>query len=79
MSVFKQNVNLGVNELWHNAYRDYEPYRDPMRSTNVREFTRDTTLDVKPTPFVEVVPVAKEPFVLDTRLSGGNEKNRTST
>ena len=64
MSVFKQSVNLGVNELWHNAYRDYEPYRDPMRSTNVREFTRDTTLDRKPEPFVKL---------------GGNEKNRTST
>ena len=64
MSVFKQNVNLGVNELWHNAYKDYEPYRDPMRSTNTPEFTRDTTLDRKPEPFVK---------------DGGNEKNRTST
>lgn len=64
MSVFKQNVNLGVNELWAVAYKDFEPYEDRLRSTNVREFTRDTHLDRKPEPFVELC---------------GNEKNRTST
>ena len=79
MSLFANHVNLGVNELWYNALRDYKPYQDRLRSTNVREFTHDTSLDVKPTPFVEAVPVAKDPFVPDTRLSGGNGKNRTST
>jgi len=64
MSVFKQNVNLGVNELWELAYKDFKPYEDRMRSTNEREFKRDTTLDRKPDPFVK---------------DGGNEKNRTST
>ena len=79
MSLFANHVNLGVNELWYNALRDYKPYQDRLRSTNVREFTHDTSLDVKPAPFVDVVPVAKEPFVPDTKFAGGNGKNRTST
>ena len=45
MSLFNPNVNLGVNELWYVAYRDYKPYADRLRSTNTSEFTRDTTLD----------------------------------
>lgn len=45
MSMFKENVNLGVNELWYNALKDYKPYTDRLRSTNTPEFTRDTTLD----------------------------------
>ena len=64
MSLFKPNINLGVNELWYNALKDYKPYEDRMRSTNVREFRRDTTLDPKTTPFVP-----------DTKLSGGNGKS----
>jgi hypothetical protein len=45
MSLLNPNVNLGVNELWYVAYRDYKPYTDRLRSTNTSEFTRDTTLD----------------------------------
>ena len=45
MSMFKEKVNLGVNELWYVAYKDYKPYTDRLRSTNTPEFTRDTTLD----------------------------------
>ena len=60
MSLFKNNVNLGVNELWLLAYRDFEPYEDRMRSTNVREFRRDTTLDRKPPKFV-VSPSGSDP------------------
>ena len=64
MSMFNNHVNLGVNELWALAYRDFTPYEDRMRSTNVREFTRNTTLDAKTTPFVP-----------NTKLSGGNGKS----
>jgi hypothetical protein len=53
MSIFKQNVNLGVNELWALAYKDFKHYEDRMRSTNVGEFKRDTMLDKKPQKFVE--------------------------
>jgi hypothetical protein len=56
MSVFNNNVNLGVNELWALAYQDFKPYEDRMRSTNVREFRRDTTLDRKPSKFVVSPP-----------------------
>jgi hypothetical protein len=45
MSLFKEKVNLGVNDLWAVAYKDYKPYTDRLRSTNTPEFTRDTTLD----------------------------------
>ena len=64
MSMFNNHVNLGVNELWALAYRDFKPYEDRMRSTKVREFRRDTTLDAK-----------AQTFVPDTKLSGGNGKS----
>ena len=68
MSVFKNNVNLGVNELWALAYRDFKPYEDRMRSTNVREFQRDTTLDRKLLKFV-VSPPGSDPGSLDFQSS----------
>ena len=71
MSVFKNHVNLGVNELWAQVYENFTPYEDRVRSTNVREFTRDTTLDAKAKPFKTVKLKPEEPFVLDTKLSGG--------
>ena len=47
MSLFRQNVNLGVNDLWAVAYKDFTPYEDRLRSTNATEFVRDTNLDNK--------------------------------
>ena len=47
MSLFRQNVNLGVNDLWAVAYKDFKPYEDRLRSTNATEFVRDTNLDNK--------------------------------
>ena len=58
MSMFKEKVNLGVNELWYNAMKDYKPYTDRLRSTNVTEFVRDTTLDKK-----VVVEIGLEPTI----------------
>ena len=58
MSMFKEQVNLGVNELWYVAYKDYKPYTDRLRATNETEFTRDTTLDKK-----VVVEVGFEPTI----------------
>jgi len=69
MALFANHVNLGVNELWYNALKEFAPYEDRLRSTNVREFTRDTTLDVKEGPFIEPKTPSKEKFVLDTKLS----------
>ena len=68
MSLFKQHVNLGVNELWAIAYRDFKPYEDRLRSTNVREFQRDTALDRKPSKFV-VSPPGSDPGSLDFQSS----------
>ena len=68
MSIFKQHVNLGVNELWAIAYRDFTPYEDRLRSTNVREFQRDITLDRKPLKFV-VSPPGSDPGSLDFQSS----------
>jgi hypothetical protein len=56
--MFKEKVNLGVNELWYVAYKDYKPYEDRLRSTNTKEFKRDTTLDEK-----MVVEVGLEPTI----------------
>ena len=61
-----EKVNLGVNALWRLVYRDFTPYQDRLRSTNVREFTRDTTLDSKPTAFTSPKPVARTEFVADS-------------
>ena len=58
MSMFKEKVNLGVNDLWELAYKDYKPYEDRLRSTNAKEFKRDTTLDPK-----VVVEVGLEPTI----------------
>ena len=68
MSLFKPNVNLGVNELWALAYKDYKPYTDRLRSTNTPEFTRDTILDRKPDTFAKTVSVPQEKFILDKKL-----------
>ena len=68
MSLFKPNVNLGVNELWYNALKDYEPYKDRLRSTNATEFIRDTLLDKVAEPFKENSSVNKEPFIQDKTL-----------
>ena len=51
-------VNHGVNALWEVAYTDFVPYEDRLRSTNTKEFTRDTTLDKK-----VVVEVGLEPTI----------------
>jgi len=59
MSLLKPNVNLGVNELWYNAMKDYKPYSDRLRSTNTKEFKRDTLLDNKNV----VVEVGFEPTI----------------
>ena len=58
MSLFKEKVNLGVNDLWELAYKDYKPYEDRLRSTNATEFVRDTLLDKK-----VVVEVGLEPTI----------------
>jgi len=68
MSLFKPNVNLGVNELWYNALKDYKPYKDRLRSTNAPDFVRDTLLDRKPDPFEKTVSVPQENFILDKKL-----------
>jgi hypothetical protein len=68
MSLFKEKVNLGVNDLWALAYKDYKPYEDRLRSTNVREFKRDTILDRKPDTFAKTVSVPQENFILDKKL-----------
>jgi hypothetical protein len=68
MSLFKPNVNLGVNELWYNALKDYKPYKDRLRSTNATEFIRDTLLDKVTEPFKENSSVNKEPFIQDRTL-----------
>jgi hypothetical protein len=66
--MFTEKVNLGVNELWYNALKDYKPYTDRLRSTNVREFKRDTILDRKPDTFEKTVSVPQEKFILDKKL-----------
>jgi len=66
--MFTEKVNLGVNELWYNAMKDYKPYSDRLRSTNAPEFTRDTLLDRKPDPFAKTVSVPQEKFILDKKL-----------
>ena len=47
-----EKENHGLNELYKYAYSNPDPYEDRLRSTNVKEFTRDTTLDNK--DFVDV-------------------------
>ena len=56
--MFTEKVNLGVNELWYVAYKDYKPYEDRLRSTNAKDFKRDTLLDTK-----VVVEVGFEPTI----------------
>ena len=66
--MFKEKVNLGVNELWYNAMKDYKPYTDRLRATNATEFKRDTILDKKPESFNKDVSIAKETFIKDKIL-----------
>jgi hypothetical protein len=68
MSLFKEKVNLGVNELWKVAYENFKPYKDRLRSTNATEFIRDTLLDKATEPFKENSSVNKEPFIQDKTL-----------
>lgn len=68
MSMFKEKVNLGVNELWYNALKDYKPYTDRLRATNVNEFTRDTKLDRKIDTFTEDTSFTQEKFIKDKIL-----------
>jgi len=66
--MFKEKVNLGVNELWAVAYKDYKPYTDRLRATNVNEFTRDTKLDRKIDIFTEDTSITQEKFIKDKIL-----------
>jgi len=68
MSLFKEKANLGVNALWKVAYEDFKPYEDRLRSTNTKEFARDTLLDRKPEKFAKTVSVPQEKFILDKKL-----------
>ena len=63
--MFTEKVNHGVNALWYNAMKDYKPYSDRLRSTNAKEFVRDTILDRNPNTFVknELLDSSKLNFV----------------
>ena len=39
--------NPGLDQLYEYVRQYPEPYQDRLRSTNVKEFIRDTTLDNK--------------------------------
>jgi len=51
MSLFKNRVNHGLNELWAVAYRNFTPYQDRLQSTNRREYNTTSMLEVKKSDF----------------------------
>ena len=54
--IFVKHNNPGFTALLKLAYDCEEPYEDVLRSTNVKEFTLDTSLDRKP-EFVPDKPI----------------------
>jgi hypothetical protein len=66
--MFKPKVNLGVNDLWAIAYRDFKPYQDRLRSTNATEFVRDTNLDKATESFNNDNSVAVTEFTRDNTI-----------
>ena len=62
MPLFTEKSNPGLDALYRIAHEDYEPYLDRLRSTNDKQFVRDTTLDKKPKKKV-VVEVGLEPTI----------------
>lgn len=42
-----EKENPGLKALYEYALKNKEPYQDRLRSTNVKEFVRDKTLDSK--------------------------------
>ena len=65
--MFTEKVNLGVNALWEVAYKDFKPYEDRLRSTNAKDFVRDTILDRKEEPFKKDSSVPENKFVPDKK------------
>ena len=66
--IFVKHSNPGLTELLKLAYNCKEPYEDTLRSTNVKEFTLDTSLDRKVEPFNKDSSIPEKKFIPDEKF-----------